>query len=219
MGGVSQRQLCARRHPKAAGPQTCPWCIIGVYRLDKVLAERFPGVPINIRHHPVLLMPYCPPEGLRIPDLLKARHGITDPAAAWRRPHAEARAPGLDLDLSRQPMAYPTLPAHTLIRFAATRGTQHELVRAIMDAYFLDSLDIGDAHVLADIAARHGIERDFARALVVDPAELEQTREEAAGSRAKDVTMVPHVAIGDRALIGCRSEDEIADAVEAALSR
>ncbi|WP_348632825.1 DsbA family protein [Rhizobium sp. BK068] len=36
---------------------TCPWCIIGQHRLDKVLSERFTGLAADIRHHPVLMMP------------------------------------------------------------------------------------------------------------------------------------------------------------------
>ncbi|HWT58783.1 MAG TPA: DsbA family protein, partial [Rhizobium sp.] len=35
---------------------TCPWCIIGQHRLDKVLAESFPGLVADIRHYPVLLL-------------------------------------------------------------------------------------------------------------------------------------------------------------------
>ena len=32
---------------------TCPWCIVGQHRLDKVLAERFPELLVGIHHHPV----------------------------------------------------------------------------------------------------------------------------------------------------------------------
>lgn len=82
---------------------TCPWCIIAHHRLDKVLAERFPELEVDIRQHPVLLLPNAPAEGLYIPDLLLSRYGVTDPKASFARPEAEARASGLDLDLSRQP--------------------------------------------------------------------------------------------------------------------
>jgi hypothetical protein len=86
---------------------TCPWCIIGQHRLDKVLAECFPGLAADIRHHPVLLMPDAPAAGLYIPDLLHTRYGVTDPKAAFARPEAEASVSGLELDLGRQLWAYP----------------------------------------------------------------------------------------------------------------
>lgn len=108
---------------------TCPWCIIGHHRLDKVLAERFPALEVDIRQHPVLLLPDSPAEGLYIPDLLLSRYGVTDPKASFARPEAEARASGLDL--SRQPWTYRTQAAHGLVLAARALGTQHQLAVAI----------------------------------------------------------------------------------------
>ncbi|MCM2435420.1 DsbA family oxidoreductase [Agrobacterium rosae] len=195
---------------------SCPWCIIGLHRLDKVLAERFPQIDADIRHHPVILLD-CPPEGFKIVDLMRSRYGITDPAKAWARPHAEARASGLDLDLGRQPFAYPTVGAHTLIRLAGPRGTQHSLVAAITWAYFQDAANIGDADVLADIASKHGFEREEAYQLVSDPVQLERTRGDVANAAAHGVTSVPHFVFGGEFVLnGGRSEDEIAAAIERA---
>ncbi|MNG57197.1 DSBA-like thioredoxin domain protein [compost metagenome] len=61
---------------------TCPWCFVGLHRLDKVLQERFPELVADIHHHPVLLLPDAPAAGLFIPDLLRARYGVTDPKSA-----------------------------------------------------------------------------------------------------------------------------------------
>lgn len=192
---------------------SCPWCIIGLHRLDKVLAERFRELDVDIRHHPVILLE-CPPEGFKILDLMKSRYGITDPVKAWERPHSEARASGLDLDLARQPFAYPTVAAHTLIRLAGSRGTQHSLAVALTWAYFQDAANIGDANVLADIAAAHGFERDEAYRLATDSGEIAATRDDVAASRAQGVTSVPHFVFGEHIVLnGGRSEDELAAAI------
>ncbi|MDB6062648.1 MAG: oxidoreductase [Verrucomicrobiaceae bacterium] len=188
----------------------CPWCIIGHYRLDKVLAQ-FPALAVDIEHHPVILMPDCPPQGLRIADLMRQRYNITDPSAAWQRPHAEARASGLALDLSRQPLAFPTLGAHTLIRLARSRGTQHALAWAFSDAYFMQTLNVGDVEVLSGIAADFDFEREEARRLVSDPAELAETQREVAAVSAKGIRSVPHFIInGEIPLNGSPSEDALA---------
>ncbi|CAD7714592.1 hypothetical protein LMG31884_12010 [Xanthomonas hydrangeae] len=193
---------------------SCPWCIIGMQRLDKVLAERFPDLAVDITHHPVILMPECPPEGVRIVDLLKSRYGVTDPAATWTRPHAEARMSGLDLDLFRQPFAYPTLDAHTLIRVARARGTQHALAVAISNAYFMDARDISDAQVLAEIATHHGFTHDEVVRLLADAQARAQTQLEVERAFAAGVQSVPHVIFDERlALIGGRSENELAQAI------
>lgn len=197
---------------------TCPWCIVGQYRLNKVLAERLPGLEVDIHHHPVLLLPDAPAAGLYIPDLLRARYGVTDPKAAFARPEAEAHASGLELDLSRQPWTYPTQAAHALILAAGERGTQHALALAITNAYFLDAKNIGDADVLADIAVAHGFEYAEARAIALDPAEHRRVEQQATDSAA-GVRSVPHFVFGDRVAInGGRSEDEIAAAIRTAAS-
>lgn len=200
---------------------SCPWCIIGQHRLDKVLQERFPNLAVDIRHHPVLLMPDTPAEGLYIPDLLFKRYGVTDPRAAFARPESEARASGLDLDLGRQLYTYPTQAAHALIKAAGERGTQHRLAVAITEAYFLQAKNIGKASVLADVAVAHGFERDEALAIARDPAwraRVEQAAADAAA--AAGVRSVPHFVFnGHIAINGGRSEDEIAEALREARSR
>ena len=110
----------------------CPWCLIGHHRLDTVIARHFGGLAIDIEHHPLLLFPDCPPQGMNIAELMQAR-GL-DPLLVRARPEAEARAAGLALDLGRQPMLHPTVGGHTLIRLARARRTQHALSRAIAAA-------------------------------------------------------------------------------------
>ena len=196
---------------------TCPWCLIGQRRLDKVVAERFPGLVAEIQHHPVLLLPDVPATGLYVPDLLRARYGVTDPKVAFARPEAEARASGLDLDLGRQLWAYPTQPAHGLVLAARERGTQHRLAVAITEAYFLDAKNIADADVLAGIAVDHGFDRDEALTIAVDPAQHKRVEEAAAVSAAAGVRSVPHFVFSGRiAINGGRSEDEITEAIREA---
>ncbi|WP_369944474.1 DsbA family oxidoreductase [Xanthomonas medicagonis] len=196
---------------------TCPWCFVGHHRLDKVLAERFPDLAVEIRQHPVPLLPDAPAGGLYIPDLLRSRYGITDPKAAFARPEAEARASGFDLDLGRQLWTYPTRAAHALILAAAGRDTQHRLAVAITDAYFIAAKNIADAEVLADIAVDHGFERDQARAIALDPAQHRRVEAEAARSANAGVRSVPHFVFAGRiAINGGRSEDEIASVLRAA---
>lgn len=155
---------------------------MGLHRLDKILQERFPGVGADIHHHPVLLLPDAPAAGLFIPDLLRARYGVTDAKSAFARPEAEARASGFDLDLNRQRYAYPTQAAHAIILVAIERGTQHQLAVVITDAYFLVARNIADTEILADVAAACGFSRDEVRTLALDPVCHKQIEQEAESS-------------------------------------
>jgi len=199
---------------------TCPWCFVGLHRLDKVLQEQFSDVPVDIRHRPVVLLPDAPATGLYIPDLLHSRYGVTDPKTAFARPEAEARASGLGLDLSRQLWAYPTQPAHALILAAGERGTQHQLAIAITDAYFLDARNVGDVDVLADIAVHHGFDRLEARAIAIDLTARSRIEAEVAKSAAAGIRSVPHFDFGPGiAITGGRTEDEIASSILEAIRR
>ena len=197
---------------------TCPWCLVGQHRLDKVLKERFTDLVVDIHHHPVLLLPSAPAAGLYIPDLLRKRYGVTDSRAAFARPEAEARTSGLNLDLSRQLYTYPTQAAHALIEAAGERGTQHQLAVAITKAYFLSMRNIASADVLAEIGTAYGFRSDEALAIVRDPIWRARVEQEAENSAAAGVRSVPHfVFAGGGAINGGRSEDEIAHSIHQAV--
>lgn len=189
----------------------CPWCIIGAHRLDKVLRERFPNLEVDIEHIPFELHPGAPPEGFRIDEYFR-RKGISDPAIAFARPEAEARGSGLDLNLSRQPFGYRTIDAHTLLRHARNRGTQHDLSMALMNANFHEGRNISDKDVLAEIATRHGFTIEEAQAILANPAEQAETERLTGASRAKGVRSVPTFDIGG-VFMGGGSEDEFAAAI------
>lgn len=196
----------------------CPWCIIGQHRLDKVLSERFPHLDVDIEHHPYELMPHAPPEGIKLADYFGMK-GIADMALAFQRPEAEARASGLHLELGRQPFVYRTIQAHTLLRAARARGTQHALAGALMKAYFHERRNISDSETLGEIAADHGFTSAEARSLVQDEAQLKATAAEIAQTRTAGVTSVPTFDISGIAIVGGRTEDGIASAIEQAARR
>ncbi|QOY23938.1 DsbA family protein [Xanthomonas citri] len=197
---------------------TCPWCLIGQYRLDKVLKGNFSDLTVDIQHHPILLMPSTPPAGVYIPDLLRQRYGITDFKAAFARPEADARQSGLNLNLERQLYAYSTIPAHALIAAAGNRGTQHQLAYAIKSAYFLDAKNISDLDVLASIATGFGFGKREAIELAQDPDLKKGVENASLESAAAGIRAVPHFVFNHRTGIsGGRTEQEIASAIEHAL--
>jgi predicted DsbA family dithiol-disulfide isomerase len=193
----------------------CPWCLIGTKRLNNVLQSKFSQVDVEIEHHPVLLNPDCPPEGVSIADLLTAKFGKFDPQTFFARAEAEARGVGIALNLAEQPPLYPTTPGHTLIRLARPLGTQHRLSMALASAYFLDRRNIGDLDVLADVASAHGFSREQARLLASSPDEIAATRKEAAASAEKGVTTVPHLLVNG-VVTACQDEGSITTAIQRA---
>lgn len=190
---------------------SCPWCFIGGRRLQRVLGELTADIRAEVRHHPYLLHPDVPREGVNVHARLAERYG-SDPAPLFGRVEAAAREEGIDLDLSRQPLAFDTAAAHTLVRHAATFGTQSELLDALFSAYFLDGLDVSDPDVLVRVSAPHGFDEEQVRALVGAEAELSLTRMEAADASRRGVKGVPFFVLAGRYALSGAQPDEVFEA-------
>ena len=194
----------------------CPWCYLGHERLERVLAAI--GQPVRVTHHPFMLDPNTPPDGDDIPARLRRKYGVP-PEQLWARLEGEALKSGLELDLSKQRLSYPTARAHTLIRHAASKGTQGDLVRALYRANFQEALNIHDPAVLAAVAAPHGFTAEEVERLVTDERELAATRDEALAASAAGIDGVPLFVFGEHlAVAGAQPESVLKDAIEQALT-
>ena len=195
----------------------CPWCLIGVRRMEQALAA-FPDVAATITFHPFLLDPSTPAEGADLRERLKRKYGV-DPETMFGRVEAAARESGIPLDFGKVRRTVATVRAHTLLRHALEKGTQRALKSALLDAYFLEGRDVGDVDVLASLAAAHGFTEDEARALVRDEAELDETRAEAARAAEDGVTGVPFFILGGRlAFSGAQPVETMKKAIQQALA-
>jgi predicted DsbA family dithiol-disulfide isomerase len=198
----------------------CPWCLIGIRRLDQALASVAEGTRVTVRHHPFLLDPSTPPEGMNVAERLRQKYGVDPRAGMQQRVEALARSSGIDLDLRKQERMYPTAAAHTLVRHAAARGTQRELAAALFDAYFLEARNIGDPDVLVELATRHGFDADTARSLVSDEAELATTRRHARSAAQAGIDGVPFFVFNQRvAVSGAQPVEVFRDAITRALNQ
>lgn len=195
----------------------CPWCLVGAARLGQAIAELPDDVRVTVVNHPFYLDPTTPEEGVVVADMLRKKYG-RDPKEMWARVEGEAKASGIELDLSRQPRSYPTRKGHTLVRLAGPKGTQHALANAIAWAYFMEHRLINDDEVLAEIAAQHGFTRAEALDAVRDPRELAVTHEQAVAAAQQGIQGVPFFVFDNRfALSGCQPQEMFARAFDYAL--
>lgn len=193
----------------------CPWCYLGTERLAQTLRELGIEETTQVRYRPFLLQPDTPPEGVNIHERLRRRYG--DLRVLLARVEGAARESGLALDLTKQPMSYPTAAAHTLLRHAAGRGTQRALARALFRAYFDDARDISDPTLLAEIAGAHGFEPAEAARLAADESELAETRREATAASERGITGVPFFVFNDRFTVsGAQSTAVLRSVIEKA---
>jgi len=195
----------------------CPWCLVGSARLDRAVAELPGDVEVDIENHPFYLDPDTPPEGTVVADMLRAKYG-RDPRELWARVEGEAKASGIDLDLSQQPRVYPTAKGHTLVRLARAKGTQHALANAIAEDYFLAHRQINDDQVLAEIASGFGYSREEALQVLGDADELGTTHNMAVAAARQGINGVPYFVFNNQyAMSGCQPQEVFGQALRQVL--
>ena len=195
----------------------CPWCLVGSARLDQAIAALPDDVKVDIENHPFYLSPDTPPEGVDVAQMLREKYG-RDPKEMWARVEGEARKSGIDLDLSQQPRSFPTQKAHTIIRLAREKGTQHALANAIASAYFLDHRLVNQDEVLAEIATHHGFTREEALNDMKDVQELAISHELAIDAARQGIQGVPFFIFDNRfAVSGCQPQEVFGMAFSKAL--
>ena len=135
----------------------CPWCFIGKQRIERALQSR-PQDMLTITWRAYQLNPDMPAEGMERGLYLKRKFGGAENAAMIYgriRKVGEEEQIGFEFDkIERTPN---TLASHRLIRYAAERGHQDDIVQALFEAYFREGRDIGDHGVLSEIAEAAGL--------------------------------------------------------------
>jgi predicted DsbA family dithiol-disulfide isomerase len=136
----------------------CPWCYIGKRRLEKALALLDGELSAEIRWLPFQLNPGMPREGMPRAAYRKAKFGSVERGRQLdARVAAEGKGEGIEFAFDRIDRTPNTVAAHALVGLAQKRGLGAAVVDALFRAYFEQARDVGDAAVLADIAAGCGV--------------------------------------------------------------
>lgn len=169
----------------------CPWCYIGKANLDRAL-EQIGDHPFRIEWHPFQLNPDLPKGGADRRDYLEAKFGgKMNAARAYAQVMEAGKTAGVEIDIERIERQPNTLDAHRLIHWAGLEGRQNAVVSALFRAYFRDGKDIGDAGVLADLAATAGMNRDLVARLLASDADADDIAARDMDARRKGVRAVP----------------------------
>jgi predicted DsbA family dithiol-disulfide isomerase len=186
----------------------CPWCYIGKANLDRAL-EAHADHPFRIEWHPFQLNPDMPPEGVDKHDYLAAKFGEDRLVQMHLRLKEASRAAGAEIDPDTPRRMPNTLDAHRLIHWAGLEGRQTAVVSAIMRAYWREGRDIGNAGVLADIAAAAGMYRAVTARLLASDADADDIRARDADARAKGVSAVPTFLIAQQYVVSGAQPPEV----------
>jgi len=164
----------------------CPWCYVGLARLQEALAAR-PVLEVELGWLPFELNPDLPPEGEDRKAYMLRRFGDVDRFAAGQQALLDLGRPlGIDFQFDRVTRAPNTRRSHVLIGWAGERGGARQTLvkQRILAAHFTEGRDIADPQVLADLAVDCGLDREAALQAIADPtrhAEVEALEAQARG--------------------------------------
>lgn len=190
----------------------CPWCLVGMHRLNAAIGRLPESVEVEVNHHPYLLDANAPKEGEDVVAMLKRKYG-NDPGPMWDRLEAEAKKSGLDVDMRKQKWRHPSQAAQVLIAASRAKGKQHDVAMAMSRACYIDALNISDPEVLADIGEANDFTREEVVELVTNEDLQKQIEEAAAGAGQQGIQGVPFFVFQSKYALSGAQPDEVFDQV------
>ena len=170
----------------------CPWCYIGKRRFEAAIAELGDEIDVDIVFRPYQLDPTASPgkAGPVLDAYAKKFGGVERAHEIIDHVTAVAAASGIEFRMDRALRAN-TFLAHRLLWLAQATGHQIALKERLLQAYFIDGLDIGDPDVLAGCAADVGLDHDRVRAFLDSDDGVDEVRRELGSAQELEITAVP----------------------------
>jgi predicted DsbA family dithiol-disulfide isomerase len=200
----------------------CPWCAVGLYRLEAALEKFGHGDDVTVIHRAFELDPHAPARRAQsMNEVLAQKYGM-NPAqvrAGHERLAAMGREVGMDFQFDRVQLGN-TFDAHRLAR--ADRGTDAEesLVKGLFGAYFTHGQLLSDPEVLLRVAEEAGFDRQAAAAVLAGDAHGAEVRADETAAHERGITGVPHFLIdGEWAVPGAQDVETLLHTLHRAWER
>lgn len=179
----------------------CPWCVIGYRQLAAALEAT--GTPHEIRWHPFELNPKMPAEGQNMREHIVEKYGSTREQSEASRLHMTqvGAEVGFEFRFAEEMRMHNTFNVHQLLRWADEQGQMQALKLALFAAHFTHARNLSDPVVLADVAAKIGLDRDEALAVLADQRFADEVRAAEQYWVKQGVRGVPAVVFDRRHLV------------------
>ena len=180
----------------------CPWCYIGKRRFEAAVAELADEIDVRVVFKPFQLDPTASPgkAGPVLDAYAKKFGGPERAQAIIDHVTAVAADSGIQFRLDRALRAN-TFLAHRLLWLAQATDNQVALKERLLQAYFIDGLDIGDPEVLASCAADVGLDRDRVLAFLDSDDGIAEVRHELLTASEMEITAVPTFVFDGRWMV------------------
>jgi predicted DsbA family dithiol-disulfide isomerase len=200
----------------------CPWCALGIYRLDRARAEFEHGEEITVRHRSFELDPRAPAKRTQtMEEILAAKYGRSPEqvAAGHERMTAMGAEVGMEFHFDRIQLGN-TFDAHRVAQAARGTPVEEAVVKGLFGAYFTGGSLLSDHQTLQQTATAAGLDPDLVRSVLAGDAHSGDVRADEAAARELGITGVPHFVInGAWAVPGAQDVDTLVTVLRRAWER
>ncbi len=178
----------------------CPWCALGVYRLDVARAQFEHGEDITVTHHAFELDPRAPARRSQsMEEVLAAKYGMS-PAqvqAGHDRLTAFGHEVGMPFDFGGIQLG-STFDAHRVAQAARGTAAEEAVVKGLFAAYFTDGRLISDHTVLVEVATAAGLDATSVQQMLESDALTAEVRADEQAASEMGVSGVPHFVMNGK---------------------
>jgi predicted DsbA family dithiol-disulfide isomerase len=197
----------------------CPWCGLGLHRLERALADFPHRDRVEIVHHSFQLDPDAPDKPQPVHEMLKKKYDLneTELHASTDRIETLAAADDLTPYHVGDNIVGNTGLAHELLALAAERRLSEPAWKRLYRAYFGEQRPIFDVESLVELGGEIGLDPAEVREALTDRRYRDKVIADGAEAQALGSTGVPLVVIDRRiAVAGAQSIEVFREALEQA---
>jgi predicted DsbA family dithiol-disulfide isomerase len=181
----------------------CPWCAIGLARLEGAQQQLSPELRLDIHWRPFELDP--DPNLVPTPILpaLVKKYGRSEAEMQQSQLQLQQIASDLGLNFSKlqQRFTCNTFDAHRLVHWAGLSGQATALKKALFEAYFGEGLAVSEPEVLLDAVTSAGLDRAAAEAVLKSGQYSDEVRAEQQHYLQAGIQSVPAFIVNQQYLI------------------
>jgi len=187
---------------------TCPWCFIGLKRLQNALSIR-PMYEPQFQWRPFLLTP-----GLHEGSINRQEH-LSRVFGSESRIHqfhdavgSAGKGVGIDFNFSQSDLTPSSIKPHRLISYAGERISPLLMARTLFEAFFVDGKDIGEVDILVELAEGLGLAPEVTRDFLESERGKQDVLDENAKIHRLGINGVPAFVFNKRNIISGAQESQ-----------
>jgi predicted DsbA family dithiol-disulfide isomerase len=170
-----------------------------------------------VRWLPFQLNPDLPESGIPREEYVARKFGARGKSVSDRVTQA-GRQVGIAFDYEKMKVQPNTLNPHRLLAYAERAGKQDELAEELFRAHFVEGASLADRKVLAEIAARAGLDRKAAEDYLAGEEDRAQIAQADAEARNAGIGGVPYFIFNRKVGVsGAQDPEALLEAMEQAL--